>query len=231
MTMSSYDGLRIAVRDPYCNADDVYALRYRAYLAEGAIDANDSKRFIDRYDLSRSSVLLCVTQSDGSVAGAIRFAVQPPHSHGIRDFCSAPEFLIFPNQLAWLQQDNRPISSGSRFSIEPNHPQRSAIALLLVCAMARAANAVGAGWGIATARGSHIAFYRRFLEMNPLGMPRRMPGLNYAYALLVADVDLVFQDTQRKLPDACLERFERTSPDFDDLVRDALPYMLRQRVA
>lgn len=229
MTENFFSGLALRVPGEDC-LDEIYALRHRAYLAEGAITARKGGQFIDRYDMLRTSTMIAVAEeASGNVVGAIRFAVQPPASQGIAGFISTPEFLVFPDVLGPMLQENRPIASGSRFSIEPGHRRRNQIALMLVLAQYEAAKAVGAGWGIATARGGHLAFYRRFLNMAPICEPRPMPGLEYSYSLLSGHMGVV--DSTDKLvlaryPEPCHAQIARTAPEFHAEIRAALPRLL-----
>ena len=222
MKPNIYAGLRVAVIDGRDGLSQTYKLRHDAYVHEGALKPRSDGLFIDRYDLARTSVILGVEQEGVGLVGSIRLGVQPASSHGIADFVSAPEFVVFPEELEGLMADNRPIASGARFSIQPDHPKRTAIAMLLVLAQVIGAEAAGAKWGIATARGSHLHFYRRLLLMNEICAPRRMPGLEYDYALLAADLDTHFVESLYRFPDACRDHITRTCPDLADQVRGAL---------
>ena len=225
MTDNFFDGLTLCV--PADNRlDEIYGLRHRAYLAEGAITARKGGRFIDRYDLLRTSAVLAVAEETGALVGAIRFTVQPPACHGIGDFISTPEFLVFPDVLGEMNRDNHAIASGSRFSIEPGHPRRNQIALMLVLAQLEAAKAVGAKYGIATARGGHLLFYRRFLSMEPVCDPRPMPGLEYSYALLSGHVDRAYDLCRSRFPKPCRDQVVSSAPDLHEQVRAALPRLL-----
>lgn len=225
MTDNYFDGLTLCVPAER-RLDEIYALRHRAYLAEGAITARKSGRFLDRYDLLRTSTVIAVAEETGALVGAIRFTVQPPACHGIGDFISTPEFLVFPDVLGEMARENASVASGSRFSIEPGHPRRNQIALMLVLAQLEAAKAVGAKWGIATARGGHLQFYRRFLSMEPICDPRPMPGLEYSYALLSGHVDLAYEQCRKRFPQACRDQMTSTAPDFHEEMRAALPSLL-----
>lgn len=219
---SRFQGLRVTVLTGELELQEGFALRYRSYLNEGAIQPNPTARFIDNYDLQRTSLMIGVTDERGRIAGTLRFAVQPPASHGILDFRSSPEFQIFPDVVENLLRDDRPIASAARFSIEPGHPRRREIAMLLMIAQAAAARAASAKWLIATARGSHLHLYRRFL-MVPLCEARQMPNLAYCYTLLGADVDSCFGAAMERFPDNLRSYFEREHPLWLSQVAHALP--------
>lgn len=226
-----FGGLRVVLITGELELQEVYALRYRSYLKEGAIQPNQTGRFIDNYDLNRTSLMIGVVNQRGRLVGSIRFAVQPPVSHGIVDFRSSPEFTVFQDVVEQLERDDRPIASGARFAIEPDNPRRSEIALLLMMAQVTAARAAGAKWGIATARGSHLHFYKRFLLMEPLCEARRMPNLEYCYTLLGSDLDTNFGDAVRRFPESLQRYFDREHPFWASQVVNALPEVSLRGVA
>lgn len=219
---ASIQGLRVHLVHTPEQMREVFDLRYRAYRAEGVIADNPSRMFMDRYDLLRTSLLFGVSDGSGSLVGSMRFALQPPRSSTVDSFVSTPEFLIFPDELADLVGDGELVVSGARLSIDPGHPQRSEIAMLLMCAVLHAADAIGAKWSIATARGGHIRFYRRLLGMEQICPPRRMPGLTRDYALLAADVDLRFQDVASAFPATFRDHFAAAAPRWAEEVAEAL---------
>lgn len=201
--------------------EEVFRLRYRAYLHEGAIEFNKNEIFSDGYDALSTSVLIYVAEPDGKIVGSLRFSVQPPSLNGFSRPLSCPEFLVFPEELKDLSADNRPIASGSRFSIEPNHEKSPKIAILLLLAEAKAAKASGAKWGIATARGLHVRLYERF-HLRQISEPRRMPGLKYKYALLASDIDCDFDKSLGQFSEETVENFERTNGSWEEDIRHEL---------
>ncbi|MEM6663763.1 MAG: GNAT family N-acyltransferase [Pseudomonadota bacterium] len=221
-----YTGLRVGIARSDADLSAVYHLRYQAYLAQGAIEPKPVARFIDRYDLTQTALQLMVTEH-GRLVGALRLAFQPPTGVGIADYPSSPEFIVFPDVLDRLDYRDRPISSGSRLCIEDGHPKRSQIALLLMMALIYGSYGAGAGWGIASARGSHVAFYRRILMMDPMCDERPMPGLNLTYRLMATDVMAHLQTRLSKVPTDCRWFFEAAHPTWGQDVRDALPTIAR----
>lgn len=228
---SRYGGLRVVLLNGEMDLQEGYSLRYRSYLNEGAITPNKTGRFIDNYDLNRTSLMIGVVNQRGRLVGSIRFAVQPPVSSGVMDFRSSPEFTVFSDVVAQLEKDDRPIASGARFAIEPQNPRRSEIALLLMIAQVSAARASGAKWGIATARGSHLKFYQRFLLMEPLCEERQMPNLAYKYTLLGSDLDSNFSSSVERFPEVLRDYFEREHPFWSSQVKHALPEVSLRGVA
>lgn len=215
-------GLRIALAQGHQAARDIWALRYRAYLAEGVIAPNKTGIFMDTYDLCRTSLQIGVLDDRNHPVGAIRFAVQPPDSAEVLDFRSSPEFAVFPDVVAPLRTHDRPIVSGARLCIEPDHPRRSDIAMLIMIALVTAARAAGGKWAIATARGPHVRFYRRILKMEPACEPRPMPHLTRSYSLLVTDIDAVFGDVMDGFPPDFRDAFHKQHPGWTADVSHAL---------
>lgn len=218
-----YGGLRVVLLTNERELTEAYALRYRSYLSEKAIKPNKTGRFIDNYDLHRTSLMIGIVNQRGRIVGSIRFAVQPPHSHGIMGFRSSPEFNVFSDVVEELEKDDRPIASGARFSVDPENPRRSEIALMLMIAQVSAARAAGAKWGIATARGSHLSFYRRFLLMKPLCEARQMPNLEYQYTLLGSDLDANFGASIDSFPTVLRDYFTREHPFWERQISHSLP--------
>lgn len=217
-----YQGLRAAVLSGIA-LDQAFALRYRAYRHTGALAANSANTFIDAYDLSRTSAIIGIVDQHATLAGCVRFSVQPPTSAGVFDFKSSPEFVVFPDAIEELSRDDRPIASGARLSIEPKHPRRREIAVLLMIALVTAAHAVGAKWAIATVRGSHLAFYRRLMLMEAMTEPRSMPYLIPKYCLLASDIDKNYGTAMERAPEAARMHFERTNRNWKLSVLAHLP--------
>ena len=226
-----FGGLRVVLISGELELQEAYALRYRSYLKEGAIQPNQTGRFIDNYDLHRTSLMIGVVNQRGRLVGSIRFAVQPPVSHGIIDFRSSPEFKVFSDVVQGLEKDDPPIASGARSAIEPENPRRSEIALLLMMAQVTAARAAGAKWGIATARGSHLHFYSRFLLMKPLCEARKMPNLEYCYTLLGSDLDSNYGEALQRFPESLQTYFDREHPFWASQIVNALPEVSLRGVA
>lgn len=228
--VSRYGGLRIVLLSGELELQEAYALRYRSYLNEGALSRNSTQRFIDNYDLHRTSLMIGVVNQRGRIVGSIRFAVQPPVSQGIIDFRSSPEFQVFPDVVERLTLDDRPIASAARFAIEPKHPRRTEIAMLLMIAQATAARAAGAKWMLATARGSHLHLYKRFL-MAPLCEERQMPNLAFRYTLLGVDLDREYGAAMQLFPENLRDYHAREHPFWSSQVAHALPEFSKRGAA
>ncbi len=198
-------------------------LVYNSHLKDGAITPRREPVFIDRYDLTRTAAMITVSEKSQGLVGALSMAVQPPRTSGISDFVSSPEFAIFPEAVSALSDPDKPVVTGSRFCIEPDHPLRSQIALLILIAQVCATRTVGARWGLASARGSHLAFYKRILHMSEIAPPRPMPGLTREYALLAGDVIQGFRSIIAGFPESCRDHFFSTCPNWSDIVRTAFP--------
>lgn len=218
---SSFDGLQVELATIEQDLQQVYALRYQAYLAEGALEPRENEIFIDRYDLLKTSAVIVVRDA-GEIVGSIRMSVQPPSTAGVSDYLSSPEFHVFPDVIDALGSADRPIISGARFSIQPGHRRRRQVAMLILHALVAASGAVGAKWALASARGSHVAFYRRIILMKEACEPRPMPGLTMQYALMATDVDESLSDSLARFPKECRAHFAKHNPDWYERVRSAV---------
>ena len=218
---SIFDGLQVDLALSEADLKEVYALRYQAYVAEGALEPRAVPMFIDRYDLLQTSAIVVVRDA-GEIVGSIRMAVQPGNTSGIADFLSSPEFQVFPDLISDLECPDRPMISGARFAIQPKHRRRKQIAMLILYALVSASGAVGAKWALATARGSHLAFYRRMLLMKEISEPRLMPGLTLEYALLASDVDKSLTESLSRFPKSCRAHFTANNADWNEQVTSAI---------
>jgi N-acyl-L-homoserine lactone synthetase len=201
--------------------EDRYQLfrqRHTAYVAEGAIDKCSDIHFSDNFDMQDTSILIACWFNERLV-GSIRFSVEPPNTDAFNLAPSCPEFMIFRQELSQIKSLRTPISSGSRFAVERCFDQRQKAALFIMIAQVRAANAVGAKWGVATARGAHLAFYRRFMLMEPISKARRMPSLNYEYTLLASNLEKNYNTSLRRFSGSIMDEFAEKNPDWDYEIR------------
>ena len=224
-TTNIFEGLRPLLVEDEGQRIETFRLRYRAYLAEGAIEPKPRRIFYDRYDLQHTSLLIAVAEEGKGIVGSVRFGIQPGANLAPVDFMASPEAAVFPDALERLAGDNRLIVSGARLCIQPDHHRRRQIAMLLMMALASAGVAVRAKWAIATARGGHLHFYRRLLRMDQIAEPKLMPGLLYEYALLATDIDRVGSEVTGEFPTTCRDYFHAMVPDWNRRVRTASRYV------
>lgn len=151
--------------------EEIYRLRYDAYLQEGAIEPKKSELFDDHYDQDSNASIFAVTL-DGRVAGTIRI-------HRIAlDAPFGPALDTYPDILQpWLEVGESFVDP-SRFVTDPSTRSDFRLFPFAVTRLAcMAAERFCADWMLATVRVEHAAFYRRFCQLNPLSLPRQYPGL------------------------------------------------------
>ena len=222
-THSVFDNLHLEIADTETKRQQLFRLRYQAYLAEGAINPRENCSFSDIYDDLDTSILFVVLDDSGQAVGSLRFSVEPPISRTPPQLPkSCPELNMYPKIISVLMKDSRPIASGSRFSVMPNYKYRTSVAMLLMLAQTYAAKAIGSKWGIATARGSHLSFYKRLLKMDVIGTAKLMPELNYSYNLLVVNLDLTYQGGIKKFPKPLLAWFQKENENWERRIISSL---------
>ncbi len=102
--------------------DEIFSLRYRAYLSEGAIEVSENQRFEDDYDQQPNHILWALTEHE-QVVGSIRTTWFDP----------AAEHLLIPEMAGYADEVSRTVPpsakilSGNRFVTEPNRQERNSL--------------------------------------------------------------------------------------------------------
>ena len=152
--------------------DEVYALRYRAYRREEAIDACPTERFTDTYDAQPNHIIWALTEHE-RVIGSIRTTwYDPAHSWSI------PEMEGYGEDVARIVPQNMRILSGNRFVTEPDQSSRSSLFAMLLLRYYMIVAHQRAEYALAAVRINHLPFYRRVLQLERASEGRTYPGLN-----------------------------------------------------
>lgn len=160
----------------------VYALRYRAYLADGEIADDSSGVFRDEFDEQPNHILWALFEGERLV-GTIRSAYYDPEQP-----LMLPEHKVFGDLIAAIIPRAARIVSGSRFAIDPQIDRtnkRYAFALIkqhMLVAL------VKADWALAAVREQHLQFYTHVLRLKREGEPRRYQEMRSDFHLCAADV-------------------------------------------
>ena len=161
--------------------DEIYQLRYRAYLKEGAIDPNPTGRVTDRHDNSPNSWIFGV-HLDGELVSSLRITVASPQ------YRDCPSMDVFPEFIGPQVDQGKVLIDPTRFVGDPlkanRYPELPYITLRLAfvaCAY------FDADLGLATVRAEHQAFYRRLFMHQPVSPPRDYPGLKKPIAMMAVD--------------------------------------------
>jgi len=172
---------RVAIGQP--ELDEIYALRYRAYLREGAIEPNPAGHFTDDYDRLPNCWIFGV-YADDRLISSIRFHVLS------RQFRMGPALDVFPDIVSPMIEGGQVIIDPTRFvsdhEMNRKYPELAFITMRVPC---MASLAFGADYCFATVRAEHRAFYARIFEAKALSEPRPYPTLKYPICVMQIEVE------------------------------------------
>jgi hypothetical protein len=161
--------------------EEIYRLRYRAYIHEGAIEPRADKRLTDRFDDLPNSWIFGV-YFDGVLASSLRVSVAASPND------VTPAVDAFPDLLEPELAKGKVIVDPNRFVADPERDQRIPELPYLTVRLGYVACAYfNADIGTATVRKEHRAFYRRVFLQTPLCEPRPYPTLTKPLCLMAAD--------------------------------------------
>lgn len=173
---------------------EIYRLRYRAYLKEGAIDPNESGILSDGYDLQPNVCSIAVL-FDEQLIGGIRINMLS------RSERRTSAGNTFPELLAPYLDEGNFICDPNRFVAEPKLagwvPE---LPYLITRVAVVAAVHFGAKYGLATPRAEHYAFYRRVLNGKTLATPVMYPGLTKPIGLMIQETAVSLAYMQARYP-------------------------------
>ncbi len=174
--------------------EEIYNLRYRAYLNEGAIEARSDQRLKDRFDDLPSSWTFGIYLG-GELMSSVRISVATPDRH------DTPAVDAFPDLLEPELAKGKIIVDPNRFVADPvrrtKFPQLPYITLRLAYV---ACEHFGADIGTATVRKEHQAFYRRVFLHQPLCLPRPYPTLTKPLCLMAVDYPKLREKVFQRYP-------------------------------
>jgi hypothetical protein len=185
------DQVEYRLIDSEVEKEEIYNLRYRAYLNEGAIAPNTDQRLADRYDNLPNSWIFGI-YLDGHLTSSVRISLATPDNR------ETPAVEAFPDLLEPELANGKVIVDPNRFVADPvrrtKYPQLPYVTLRLAYVACEHFNA---DIGTATVRKEHQAFYRRVFLHQPLCLPRPYPTLTKPLCLMAVDYpklrDRVFQ--------------------------------------
>jgi hypothetical protein len=195
MTNSSARRIELLDRVDYrlveaeADKEEVFRLRYDAYLREGAIEPNAARKITDRFDEMPNSWTFGV-YFDNILTSSIRISVGSP------DYPETPSMDVFPDLLQpeiakgkILVDPTRFVADATRARLIPELPYMTVRLAYVACSY------FNADLGLATVRVEHQAFYRRVFMHTPLTGPRTYPGLIKPICLMAVD----FQQMREKV--------------------------------
>jgi len=183
--------------------EDIYKLRYRAYLREGAIAPSASQRVVDQYD-EAPNVWTFGVYLDGELYSSVRISVL---TREWRMSCSAEAFgeILFPRL-----DRGEVIIDPARFVADPDKAKRFPELPYVTLRLAyMACEYFNANLGLAIVSPEHQAFYRRVFLHETIAEPRLFPGLLKPVGLMAADFPTLRTKVFRRYPMMRSNVFER----------------------
>lgn len=183
--------------------EEIYNLRYRAYLREGAVKESPEARVTDQYDDLPNSWTFGV-YLHGELYSSVRISVLTSEW---RQSCSAE---AFPEILLPRLDRGEVIIDPARFVADPEKAKRFPELPYLTLRLAyMACEHFNADLGLAIVRPEHQAFYRRVFLHDTIAEPRLFPGLLKPVGLMAADFPTFRKRVFERYPIMRSTAFER----------------------
>ena len=183
--------------------EEIFRLRYHAYLREGGISPSHSRTFPDQYD-ETGNVYLYGLYVDGELASSIRIHVAS------KEHPNFPAQEVFADFLQPELDAGKVLIDSTRFVTDErlarNH-RALPYATLRLSVMA--AQYFGADYLLATVRTEHQAFYRRKFHYQLICEPRRYPMLAKPICLMTLHYPTHANEGLRQYPFFRSTFFER----------------------
>ena len=161
----------------------VQAMRYKAYLAEGAAAARIDKRLDDVFDLSTNGATIILGFGD-HICASIRLHIVTSAGQ------DSPAVHAFPDELVPLIKADERLIDPNCFCVDPllsgGMPELAYLTLRLPF---MAAGLCVHSSVTATVRAEHAAFYRRVLRCEMIAKPREYAGRSKPLGLMLVSYD------------------------------------------
>src|SRR5471032_3017167 len=160
--------------------DEIYRLRYRAYVREGAMLPSETERVTDHYDDAPNTWIFGI-YVHGELYSSIRVSVLNS------EWRTSPSADMYSDVLQPELDRGRVIVDPTRFVADPEKAKRFPELPYVTVRLGYVAGVhFNADIGLATVRAEHQAFYRRTFLQEPLCEPRLFPGLLKPVGLMAA---------------------------------------------
>jgi len=183
--------------------DEIYRLRYRAYLREGAIRPSTDGRVIDQFEDAPNAWTFGV-YFQGELYSSIRVSVLTS------EWRMSPSVELFGDVLHPELDQGKVIIDSTRFVADPerarNFPELPYVTVRLG---SMAGVYFNADYGLAIVRPEHQAFYRRVFLHETWCEPRLYPGLVKPVGLMAAHLPTVRDRVLARYPFLRSSAFER----------------------
>jgi hypothetical protein len=174
--------------------DAIYRMRYDAYLREGAIEPNASRRFTDPFDGAPNAWLIG-TFIDGELASSLRIHV----TEG--DQPALPAKSVFPEAILPRLRAGELLVDPTRFVTRLDFSRRfHELPYLTVRPGWMAGEYFGADFIIATCRAEHQAYYRRVFGHENWCPPRDYPTLKKQLGCMGLDYRAMREKVENRYP-------------------------------
>jgi hypothetical protein len=183
--------------------EEIYNLRYRAYLREGAVKPSADQRVTDQYDDMPNSWTFGVW-IEGELYSSVRISVLTSEW---RQSCSAEAFgeVLLPRL-----NSGEVIIDPARFVADPDKAKRLPELPYVTLRLAyMACEYFNADLGLAIVRPEHQAFYRRVFLHETIAEPRLFPGLLKPVGLMAANFPAMREKVFKRYPMMRSTAFER----------------------
>jgi hypothetical protein len=183
--------------------EEIYRLRYRAYLREGAVKESPEQRVTDQYDDLPNSWTFGICL-EGELYSSVRISVLTSEW---RESCSAEAFgeILHPRL-----DRGEVIIDPTRFVADPDKARRFPELPYVTLRLAYlACEYFNADLGLAIVRAEHQAFYRRVFMHETIAEPRFFPGLLKPVGLMAAKFPAMREKVFQRYPMMRSTAFER----------------------
>lgn len=162
--------------------EEIYRLRYKAYLREQEIDPNPAERFTDYYDDMENCWIFGVYAND-RLASSVRMHVIS------KQWRKGPALDVFPDVVSPLIEQGKMLIDPTRFvADEEANRKYPELAYVTLRAPSMACVAFDADYCLATVKAEYQPFYERIFNARALCEPRPYPALKHRIALMLIDV-------------------------------------------
>ncbi len=206
--------------------DQVFRLRYLAYLREGAIAPNASRRFFDDYDRMSNCWIFSILDDNERIISSIRVHVIS------QKWRMGPALDVFPDIVSPLIDQGNVLIDPTRFVADEkamaDYPELAYFTLRVAC---MASEYFEADYCLATVRAEHRAFYRRVFDSKLLCEPRPYPTLMKPICLMSADVRSIRSRLMARYPVFLSSFTERRMLFAPQAMHDGEPGQIERLIA
>ena len=178
----------------YVDREEIYRLRYEAYIREGTINANPSKLFHDDYDEFDNCFVFGLFLDDQLVSSVRLHVISPKNRYG-------PALDVFPDIVSPMVDRGMTLIDPTRFVVDCEAAKHyKVLPYLTLKAACMAIRHFSADYCLATVRKEHCAFYRKVFQAHLMCEPRPYPTLNQPICLMRTDIADVWDAVMEKYP-------------------------------